>query len=76
VAEPGFGYREDGHGDIVISLNHVNTLDGFETPGGVECVRIKTESKGTMKGNLAEGGASLTLEVAMTATATWLFAIK
>jgi hypothetical protein len=43
---------------------------------GVECARIKTDSKGTLKGNLEEGGASLTLDGTMTATATWYFAIK
>jgi hypothetical protein len=68
--------EKTGGGDIVISLNHVNTLDGFETIDGVECARIKTESKGTLKGNLEEGGASLTLDGTMTATTTWHFAIK
>jgi hypothetical protein len=68
--------EKTGGGDIFISLNHVNTLDGFETIDGVECARIKTESKGTVKGNLEEGGASLTLDGTMTATATWHFAIK
>jgi hypothetical protein len=68
--------EKTGGGDIFISLNHVNTLDGFETVDGVECARIKTESKGTLKGNLEEGGASLTLDGAMTATTTWYFAIK
>jgi hypothetical protein len=68
--------EKTGGGDIVISLTHVNTLDGFETVDGVECARIKTESKGTLKGNLEEGGASLTLDGTMTASATWYFAIK
>jgi hypothetical protein len=68
--------EKTGGGDVVISLNHVNTLDGFETIDGVECARIKTESKGTLKGNLEEGGASLVVDGTMTATATWHFAIK
>ena len=68
--------EKTGGGDILISLDHVNTLDGFETIDGVECARIKTESKGTLKGNLEQGGASLTLDGTMTATATWYFAIK
>ncbi len=68
--------EKTGGGDIFISLNHVNTLDGFETIDGVECARIKTESKGTLKGNLEEGGASLTIDGTTTATATWYFAIK
>jgi hypothetical protein len=68
--------EKTGGGDIFISLNHVNTMDGVETVDGVECARIKTESKGTLKGNLEEGGASLTLDGTMTATATWYFAIK
>jgi hypothetical protein len=68
--------EKTGGGDILISLNHVNTLDGFETIDGVECARIKTETKGTLKGNLEEGGASLTLDGTMAATATWYFAIK
>lgn len=68
--------EKTGGGDIFITLNHVNTLDGFETVDGVECVRIKTESKGTMKGNLEEGGASLALDGTMTGATTWYFAIK
>jgi hypothetical protein len=68
--------EKTGGGDIFINLNHVNTLDGFEAIDGVECARIKTESKGTVKGNLEEGGASLTLDGTMTATVTWYFAIK
>ena len=68
--------QKTGEGDIFISLNHVNTLDGFETIDGIECARIKTESKGTLKGNLEQGGASLTLDGTTTATTTWYFAIK
>jgi hypothetical protein len=34
-----------------------NTLDGFETVDGVECVRVKTRTAGTLKMNLGEGGA-------------------
>jgi hypothetical protein len=68
--------EKTGEGDIFVSLNHVNTLDGFETIDGIECVRIKTDSKGTLKGNLEQGGASLTLDGTTTATTTWYFAIK
>jgi len=68
--------QKTGEGDIFISLNHVNTLDGFETIDGIECARIKTASKGTLKGNLEQGGASLTLDGTTTATTTWYFAIK
>ena len=38
--------QKTSEGDIFVSLNHVNTLDGFETIDGVECVRIKTDSRG------------------------------
>jgi hypothetical protein len=68
--------EKTGTGDIFVTMNNVNTLDGFETIDGVECARIKTESKGTLKGNLEEGGASLALDGTTTATTTWYFAIK
>ena len=68
--------EKTSEGDIFASLNHVNTVDGFETIDGIECVRIKTDSKGTLKGNLEQGGASLTLDGTTTATTTWYFAIK
>jgi len=68
--------EKTGEGDIFVSMNHVNTVDGFETIDGIECARIKTDSKGTLKGNLEQGGASLTLDGTMTATTSWYFAIK
>jgi hypothetical protein len=68
--------QKTSEGDIFVSLNHVNTLDGFETIDGIECVRIKTDSKGTLKGNLEQGGASLALDGTTASTTTWYFAIK
>jgi len=68
--------EKSSSGDILITVNHVNTLDGLETVDGVECARIKTESKGTLRGNLQEGGADLALEGTVAATVTWYFAVK
>jgi hypothetical protein len=68
--------EKTGSGDIVINAKNLNTLDGFETVDGVECARIKTESTGTLRGNLQEGGADLAVEGTVAATVTWYFAVK
>jgi hypothetical protein len=68
--------QKTSEGDLFVNMNHVNTLDGFETIDGIECARIKTESKGTLKGNLEQNGASLAIDGTTTAATTWYFAVK
>jgi hypothetical protein len=68
--------QKSSSGDIFINTKNANTVDGFETVDGVECVRVKTATTGTLKGNLEEGGASLALDGTVTSTATWYFAVK
>ncbi len=66
--------NETGTTRVVIKL--VNTVDGFETVDGYECVRIKTKGKGAMTGNLEQNGTSLTVDGSVEGTMTWYFAIK
>ena len=63
-----------GTTSVIIKL--VNTVDGFETIDGYDCVRIKTTGKGTMKGTLDQNGTSLAVDGSVEGTVTWYFAIK
>jgi hypothetical protein len=59
---------------VVIKL--VNTVDGFETVDGYECVRIKTTGKGTLTGSMEQSGTSFTVDGSVEGSMTWYFAIK
>lgn len=63
-------------GEIHLVVKHVHTLDGFETVDGFECARIKTTIKGTMTGNMQQGGVGLSIEGRIDGTETWYFATK
>ncbi|MBZ5497171.1 MAG: hypothetical protein LAP85_12270 [Acidobacteriia bacterium] len=65
-----------GSGELRITTKNVHTLDGFETVDGFECARIKTAVKGTLTGNLEQGGVGLSLDCTMEGSETWYFAIK
>lgn len=65
-----------GSGEIRISVKHVHTLDGFETVDGRECARIKTGTKGTLTGNMEQGGVGLSFDGKIEGETTWYFAVK
>jgi hypothetical protein len=60
--------------DIRLVFENVNTYDGVETVSGLPCVRIKTVSKGSMKGSGDSGGAKFEMDGTITGTGTWYFA--
>ncbi len=68
--------QKSDSGVIRISLKNVNTLDGIETVDGYECVRVKSASKGTLTGNLDQGGVVMSLDCTIEGTDTWYFAVK
>jgi len=65
-----------GSNEIRINLKNVHTLEGFETVDGFGCVRIKTVVKGTMAGEIDQGGVGLSINANIEGTDTWYFAIK
>ncbi len=65
-----------GSGQLRIVAKNTHTLDGFETVDGYECARIKTVGKGTMTGNIEQGGVGISFDSAIEGTDTWYFAIK
>ncbi|NIM57397.1 MAG: hypothetical protein GTO16_00425 [Candidatus Aminicenantes bacterium] len=65
-----------GSGGIEISLESLNTLDGFEVVDGLECARITTKITGTLEGGGNQGGANLAFKGNIEGTETWHFAYK
>jgi len=63
--------------ESLIKLELLNTLEGFETVDGMECVRIKAEFTGTIEGKSEpEPGVELVLEGEVKGTDIWYFAYK
>ena len=65
-----------GSNEIHITSKNVHTLEGFETVDGFDCVRVKTVVKGTMAGDIEQGGVGLSINATIEGTDTWYFAIK
>lgn len=64
-------------GEAVISVESLNTLEGFDVVDGLECVRIKAEFTGTIEGKSEpEPGVQLESEGDFKGTETWYFAYK
>jgi len=63
--------------ETLINLDILNTLEGFETVDGMECVRIKAEFTGTVEGKSEpEPGVELVSEGEVKGTDIWYFAYK
>ena len=54
----------------------INVLDGQETIQGMECIRIKTESKSTVKGSGKNMGQDIKIDGDTKASSTWYFAFR
>lgn len=65
-----------GSGEIKISLESLNTLEGFETVDGLECAKITAKITGTLEGGGDQGGADLAFKGDIEGTETWHFAYK
>ncbi len=62
--------------ESIVHLESVNTLKGFETVDGMECVKITAEITGKTEGKTVQQGMDLISEGEMKGTATWYFAYK
>ncbi len=63
-------------GDVVIAIDAVNTLEGFETVAGLECARISLVLTGTIEGSGVQQGAAWTMQSDMEGIGEWYFAYK
>lgn len=68
--------EESDGGDVVIAIDAINTLEGFETVAGLECARIATVLTGTIEGSGIQQGAAWTMQSDMEGSGDWYFAYK
>lgn len=66
----------EGGGELVIVLEAVNTLEGFETMKGLECARVSAVVTGTVKGEGEQGGAKMNFDGTFSGNDLWHFAYK
>jgi hypothetical protein len=64
----------EGESWVHIDMDTVNTLEGFETIDGLECVRIVSEVTGTVDGQGKQEGIDLVTKGNLKGTDTWYFA--
>lgn len=62
--------------DITVVIESDNTLEGFETINGSECLTIKTKSTGTLDGTGSMMGSDMTFEGDLEGESTWYFDYK
>jgi hypothetical protein len=62
--------------EIAINFSGMNTLEGFETIDGKECVKVTAEYTGTIEGRGEQQGVELNTRGNLKGTATWYFAYK
>lgn len=62
--------------EAVIHFIGVNTLTGFETIDGMECVKITSKGTGTIEGRGEQQGMELVTSGEIKGTSTWYFAYK
>jgi hypothetical protein len=63
-------------GEAIIKVSSVNTLEGFETIDGLECIRVSAKASGTIEGTGEQQGMELITKGDIKGTATWFFAYK
>jgi hypothetical protein len=63
-------------GEAVIRLSGENTLEGFETIDGWECVKVSGTYSGTIEGKGEQQGFELNTQGDIKGTTTWYFAYK
>ena len=63
-------------GEAIIYFSGINTVVGFETVDGLECVKITGEGTGTIESKGEQGGMELVTTGEIKGTATWFFAYK
>ncbi len=67
---------KEGGMDMKMTFVSVNTLQGFETLDGYECVKVTAKSTGKLEGEGQQGPANLYFEGDIEGKDTWYFAYK
>lgn len=62
--------------EVRINFESVNTLEGFETVDGLECVKVMADVIGTVEGQGEQMGMQLAIEGEVQGKGTWYFAYK
>ena len=68
--------EKTSRGQVIIHLTGVNTLEGFETIDGMECVKVSAQYSGTIEGKGEQQGVELNTKGDIKGTVTWYFAYK
>jgi hypothetical protein len=68
--------EKSDRGEAIIHFSGVNTLVGYETVDGMECVKVKGEGTGTIESKGEQGGMELITTGEIKGTVTWFFAYK
>jgi hypothetical protein len=63
-------------GEALIKVSSINTLEGFETVDGLECVKVSSKASGTFEGTGEQQGMELITTGDIKGTATWYFAYR
>jgi len=66
--------EKTGEGSVLIVINSVNTLQGFEEINGKNCAKITADFDGTIEGSGKEGDAELTTTGTLEGNDIWYFA--
>lgn len=62
--------------EVRINFESVNTLEGFETVDGLECVKVTADVTGTIVGKGEQMGMQLAIEGEVQGKGAWYFAYK
>ncbi len=62
--------------EVRINFESVNTLEGFETVDGLECIKVTAGITGTVVGQGEQMGVQLAIEGEVQGKGTWYFAYK
>jgi len=68
--------EKSDRGEAIIRLSGENTFEGFETIGGLECVKVSATYSGTIESKGEQQGFELNTQGDIKGTATWYFAYK
>lgn len=68
--------EKNGPISVQVTLQNVNTLEGFETVDGMECAKVSTTFTGTVAGSGNQMGMDLAISGTTKGTGSWHFAVK
>ncbi len=68
--------EKTGMGEIILNFESINTLEGFETVDGLECIKVTAKITGTLDGKGEQMGVEMSFKGDIEGTETWYFAYK